>query len=260
MNSAPMSTTTTDPRDVIALNWTKTYASEFLSSANTIVGVYRVWSHHEAKGKWFWQFTGHQGLAEGTVDTEAEGKAASVAHFNSIMRTALTASGLSIVPVASGDVATVWFEFDEGTGEFTGVYCTEKPHELRGMRAFVPASTLESLAAENVRLTRQRDEAGLRVAYLEEEVTRNRDMAISWKDSAEAAEALRAALQARVKELEKGLEPFALVAEWDIGDSEADTDRFRPMDGKYAAAPLLTVGDLRRAASLLSTAGGKDGD
>jgi len=50
-----------------------------------------------------------------------------------------------------------------------------------------------------------------------------------------------------VKALVEALKPFALVAEHDIGESETDSDLFRPMEGKYARAPRLTVGDLRRA-------------
>ena len=44
------------------------------------------------------------------------------------------------------------------------------------------------------------------------------------------------------------LEPFANVAAHDIGDDETDRDTFRPFSNpKWARAPLLTVGDLRRA-------------
>ena len=57
----------------------------------------------------------------------------------------------------------------------------------------------------------------------------------------------RAALRARVETLEDVLKPFALVAERDIGESEDDVDTFRPMSREHAAAPLLTVGDLRAA-------------
>ncbi len=50
----------------------------------------------------------------------------------------------------------------------------------------------------------------------------------------------------------KVLRPFRDVAKKDIGDDEADTDTFIPMRRRYAAARLLTVGDLRAAAALLS--------
>lgn len=56
-----------------------------------------------------------------------------------------------------------------------------------------------------------------------------------------------------VKELVEALKPFALVAEHDIGESETDADLFRPMEGKYARASRLTVGDLRRARDALES-------
>lgn len=52
-------------------------------------------------------------------------------------------------------------------------------------------------------------------------------------------------------EVRKVLEPFSLVAERDIGDTEVDADIFRPMSA-HNYAPLLTVGDLRAARALLS--------
>lgn len=55
----------------------------------------------------------------------------------------------------------------------------------------------------------------------------------------------------RIKQLEEALRPFAAVAEHDIGESESDADRFRPMGEHYRAPPLL-VGDLRRARALLT--------
>ena len=61
------------------------------------------------------------------------------------------------------------------------------------------------------------------------------------------AKALDAA-EARVKRMEEALAPFALVAEHDIGESESDEDLFRPMSGRHNHAPLLTVGNFRRAA------------
>lgn len=46
-------------------------------------------------------------------------------------------------------------------------------------------------------------------------------------------------------ELLRALEPFALVAEHDIGEDEADHDLHRHI--KHNRAPRLTVGDFRRA-------------
>ncbi len=55
---------------------------------------------------------------------------------------------------------------------------------------------------------------------------------------------------ARIRELEDGLRPFAAVAEHDIGESEADEDRYRPME-RHNRAPIPTVGDFRRARALI---------
>ena len=64
-----------------------------------------------------------------------------------------------------------------------------------------------------------------------------------------------ASLKARLAEVEAVLEPFALVAEHDIGQDETDEDRYRPLS-RNNYAPLITVGDLRRAAALLSACEG----
>lgn len=55
------------------------------------------------------------------------------------------------------------------------------------------------------------------------------------------------------EKLREALKPFALVAEYDIGDDETDNDRFTPMTFGNCRAKLLTVGDLRRARALSST-------
>lgn len=68
-----------------------------------------------------------------------------------------------------------------------------------------------------------------------------------------APASLRASLTAKDAEiaaLRAALEAFAKVAKHDIGSDEADRDLFRPMS-KFNEAPLLTVGDLRRAARAL---------
>lgn len=80
---------------------------------------------------------------------------------------------------------------------------------------------------------------------------------------AEQAEAERDEARRLAEEnqrLREALEPFADVAEHDIGTDEADSDAFRPMFG-VNRAPYLTVGDLRRARSALDvgTDGSTDG-
>lgn len=77
---------------------------------------------------------------------------------------------------------------------------------------------------------------------------------------AKALDAAKAALLAELARLraecarkDEALEPFVLVAERDIGEDEADEDFFRPMS-KYNAAPLLKVGDFRRARAAIAEA------
>lgn len=65
----------------------------------------------------------------------------------------------------------------------------------------------------------------------------------------------RDALKAEVERLRGALEPFAAVAERDIGDDEADHDRYRVMSERNARAPLLCVGHFRRARAALGGGG-----
>ena len=62
-----------------------------------------------------------------------------------------------------------------------------------------------------------------------------------------------ASLRSKLEEAERALEPFALVAEYDIGDSESDEDIFRPMDGRNSIAGLVRVGHLRAARRTLAS-------
>lgn len=67
-------------------------------------------------------------------------------------------------------------------------------------------------------------------------------------------EAALTAAQKRQDEAVKALEPFAAVAQHDIGDSEGDEDIFRPInDPRLAQAERLKVGDLRRARKALAS-------
>ena len=54
----------------------------------------------------------------------------------------------------------------------------------------------------------------------------------------------------KAAELARALEPFAMVAEHDIGDDEDDSDAFRPMQRNHRA-PKITVGHMRRARAAL---------
>jgi hypothetical protein len=67
----------------------------------------------------------------------------------------------------------------------------------------------------------------------------------------DAAYARGEALEAQLVEARKALEPFAKVAEQDIGADEDDTDCWSPMRSPYNRAPRIRVGDMRCAAAAL---------
>ena len=54
----------------------------------------------------------------------------------------------------------------------------------------------------------------------------------------------------RIAEAMKVIEPFALIAEHDIGSDEADSDTYRPMT--YNTVPHISVGHLRAARRFLN--------
>lgn len=53
----------------------------------------------------------------------------------------------------------------------------------------------------------------------------------------------------------EALEPFALIAEYDIGADESDGDDYRPMQ-RHNVAPRVTVGHLRQALDAIAKAKG----
>jgi len=55
-----------------------------------------------------------------------------------------------------------------------------------------------------------------------------------------------------IDQLRAALAPFAAVAESDIGQDETDTDIFQPVRSGFNRAPLITVGDMRRALAVTS--------
>lgn len=57
-------------------------------------------------------------------------------------------------------------------------------------------------------------------------------------------------------ELLEALEPFALIAEYDIGADESDGDDYRPMQ-RHNVAPRVTVGHLRQALAAIARAKGE---
>ena len=121
-----------------------------------------------------------------------------------------------------------------------------KRREAEGQRDVAKAAAaqlrddLTASEEANARLTEKLADAHDGQAYAEKAAA---EMAIALYDT-----------QARVAALEEALEPFAEVAELDVGESESDNDIFRQMDAKYCQAPQITVGDLRRTRALLRPA------
>ena len=96
-------------------------------------------------------------------------------------------------------------------------------------------------------------EERLRLPISESMFVRRSDMLRAlFAERAEAADTI-ASLRSMLEEAEGALEPFALVAEYDIGDSESDEDIFRPMDGRNSIAGLVRVGHLRAARRTLAS-------
>lgn len=106
-----------------------------------------------------------------------------------------------------------------------------------------------SLVEENRRLTQERDK--LQALYEKQGVEAFK-LVKEWQARAEKAEA-------ETRRLREALEPFAAVAEYDIGEDETDNDVFTPMTWVNARARVLTVGDFRRARAALQTVAGKEG-
>lgn len=73
------------------LEWTKPPVSDTLRRADSILGVYRVWSHGEAGGKWFWCLEASV-TCDGTVNSEEEGKASAQSHHDRRILSALAAN------------------------------------------------------------------------------------------------------------------------------------------------------------------------
>lgn len=71
------------------LEWYKPSYSDTLRRADTVLGVYRVWTHHEAEGKWFWKVEASIQIS-GEASDEAEAKAAAQADYDARIRSALS--------------------------------------------------------------------------------------------------------------------------------------------------------------------------
>lgn len=122
-------------------------------------------------------------------------------------------------------------------------------------RAFRPETVihildlLASKDGEIAALTHERD-----VAY--ESQRRDARYRAEAEAQAEAAEALTLSLRAENERLRGALEPFAAVADVDIGEDETDEDFFRPANRDYAKAPPIMVGHMRAARAALSQSTG----
>lgn len=93
------------------------------------------------------------------------------------------------------------------------------------------------------------------VARLQQEIQRLKaaELAAAQQRYVDANEA-RIDAEAALAEARKALEPFALVAEHDIGEDETDSDAFRPMPKPFNHAPQITVGHLRAALAVVREA------
>ena len=90
------------------LVWRKPLTSNSLSRTNSIIGAYRVWTHHEANGQWFWQLEDGE---EHVVGSEAEGKAAAQADYEARILSALSMPA-DIEPVAWLHPTANWSHVD----------------------------------------------------------------------------------------------------------------------------------------------------
>ena len=88
-----------EPVAIKPLEWEKNFRSEFLSYADTILGRYRVWSHHDANGDWYCVGPDEQPT---THPSEQCAKAAVQADYEARIRSALTTSAPQLVDVDTG--------------------------------------------------------------------------------------------------------------------------------------------------------------
>jgi hypothetical protein len=78
----------TQPVRVKGLDWQKPDVRNTLSRAETDLGVYRVWTHFEADGRWFWSLDGYQKLSGECISEEAA-KSAAQTDYETRTRSAL---------------------------------------------------------------------------------------------------------------------------------------------------------------------------
>lgn len=86
--SAALSIEQTPPVKVKALEWRKPDQRNTLSRAENDLGVYRVWTHFEADGRWFWSLDGYE-KASGECSSEDEAQAAAQQDYETRIRSAI---------------------------------------------------------------------------------------------------------------------------------------------------------------------------
>lgn len=85
---------------VKALEWQTPFNSTTLTRADTFFGIYRVYTYHEANGRWFWSLDGYE-KASGEVVSEEAGHATCQLDYATRIRSAL-------VDAPAGEVREIW--------------------------------------------------------------------------------------------------------------------------------------------------------
>ncbi len=98
------------------LAWVRPPYVDKLSRAETIVGVYRVWTHHEANGRWFWELTSSR-LYGGYGATEADVMATAQADYAERILSALSPTPEAPTPIAFLKDVGGWGSDGEGYDE-----------------------------------------------------------------------------------------------------------------------------------------------
>jgi hypothetical protein len=75
--------------EIKPLVWVKPYNDDTVKKSETAIGLYKVWTHHEAKGAWFWSLLGDW-HAEGVFSSEQDAIDGAEAHYRSCLRPALS--------------------------------------------------------------------------------------------------------------------------------------------------------------------------
>ena len=101
---------------VKALEWVKPLGSDRLMKAETILGVYQTWTHHEASGKWFWQLRCAWTIVEGGGNSETEVKRAAEADYEARILSTLTTPPAREISEAEVERATTIFFDTSGLG------------------------------------------------------------------------------------------------------------------------------------------------